>query len=231
MSAAARRAMIEAQRIATKAANLEEASWNPGGRPTDYDPKCLKFVKAMAGQGATEFEIGQMLEVTTVTMWRWKAEHPSFCKALEVGESAYLRRIKRTLKHRAMGYSFEAEKIFYDSDTGFVVRAMTVEHVPPDVNAIKFVLTNLDPEHWKNRDRVEVANAPGETFKTESPATGVELLENYYARLASAHPAAGADPRLIEHLGSDGREGEEPAGSANLGEGGPVLPAGKGPRS
>lgn len=230
LSGAARRAILAAKLAKQKRQSLEAQEWNEAGRPSQYHPKILKFVRAMAALGATEFEIAQQLEINTATMWRWKTEHPGFCKALEVGDRAYLRRIKRTLKHRALGYRFEAEKLFYDSETGTVVRATTIEHVPPDVNAIKFVLTNRDPSNWKNRDRLEIANPAGETFKTETAAGGVELLEHYYARLQSTGLAPGADPRVIEHLGPDGPEGEESAGGADAGAGRSLLPARKGPR-
>lgn len=227
MSAAARRAMLEAQRIAAKRTAMEEQNRELAGRPSEYSAKCLKFVKALAALGATEFEIAQHLEINTATMWRWKATHPQFCKALEVGESAYLKRIKRTLKHRALGYSFEAEKIFYDSETGTVIRATTIEHVPPDVNAIKFVMTNLDPQHWKNRDKVDVVLTPADPQLARHEP---QLLEDYYARLQSARPATGADPRVIEHLGPDGQQGAGPEGDPDAGAGGPVLPTRQGPR-
>jgi hypothetical protein len=226
---ALKKAHDKAVKILAKREVLDSMEDERRGRPTDYDRESLKFVRALAGLGATEFEIAQHLGITTVTMWRWKAAHPDFCKALEVGEKSYLTRIKRTLKHRALGYSFESEKLFYDKDTGEVVRATTVEHVPPDVGAIKFVMTNLDPENWKERGRVELTTPPGQPLQL-STAPGVELLENYYARLKSAGIAPSADPSVIEHLGPDGRPREEPAGDPDTEPRRSVLPVGKGPR-
>jgi hypothetical protein len=38
----------------------------------------------------------------------------------------------------------------------------TTKHVAPDTGAIIFVLTNGDPDHWKNRQNAELTGANGE---------------------------------------------------------------------
>jgi hypothetical protein len=58
-------------------------------------------------------------------------------------------RVKRSLYSRAVGYSFNSEKIFCNKD-GDVTRVPYREHVPPDVTAQIFWLKNRDPAHWRD---------------------------------------------------------------------------------
>ena len=64
-------------------------------------------------------------------------------------------RVERSLYHRAVGYSFESEKIFHHQ--GEVVRVPIIEHVPPDVGAAMSWLKNRRPDKW--RDKVAASAA------------------------------------------------------------------------
>ena len=57
-------------------------------------------------------------------------------------------RVERSLAQRAMGYTYHAEKVFHFQ--GRVIRATTVEHLPPDPGAAKFWLCNRRPDKWRN---------------------------------------------------------------------------------
>jgi hypothetical protein len=52
--------------------------------------------------------------------------------------------VKRSLLHKATGYSYHGEKIFYDRDLG-VVRVPVVEHVPPSDTAMILYLNTATP--------------------------------------------------------------------------------------
>jgi hypothetical protein len=58
-------------------------------------------------------------------------------------------RVERSLYSRAVGYSFNSEKVFCNKE-GEVTRVPIVEHVPPDVTACIFWLKNRDPAHWRD---------------------------------------------------------------------------------
>lgn len=76
------------------------------------------------------------------------------------GKEAFDDRIERSLAQKASGYTFHTEKVFQFE--GCVVRADIVEHVPPDVGAIKMWLGNRRPDKWKDKQEVAVTGA--ETF-------------------------------------------------------------------
>lgn len=131
-----------------------------GGRPTKYLPVYAKVVSRLVEfTGATRFEIAKLLEVGHGTLQRWEMAYPEFRAALRVrAREACDSRVERTLYERAVGYSFTSEKIFCQE--GLVIRAETVEHVPPDVKAAELWLLNRQPEHWKPRKAIEEAAPP-----------------------------------------------------------------------
>ena len=79
----------------------------------------------------------------------------------------------KALQKRVSGYTTEERKTTYtvDTDGSRVVKDEVVicKEVGPDLSAIQFVLTNLDPVRWKQK--------PGENSESEeSPAdTPVDL--------------------------------------------------------
>lgn len=108
------------------------------------------------------------------TFSRWK-ENADFAKALtrarEVFKQNTVRDVTNALVKAAKGVYFTKIKEEnraqvvreYDPKTGKKVKEYTTEtlvtvkaisetyYYPPDVNAAKFLLTNIDPDNWKNR--------------------------------------------------------------------------------
>jgi len=118
--------------------------------------------------GATDAEIAHFFDVSVPTLSSWAAIHEDFGAALQMGGAVADERVERSLYHRAVGYSYESEKILYDAKRGEVIRASIVVHVPPDVKAQIFWLKNRDPKNW--RDRRE-AGMDGKTVTTAINAT------------------------------------------------------------
>jgi hypothetical protein len=93
-------------------------------------------------------------------LWRWRSSYEDFSSALLEGKDAFDDRIERSLAQKATGYTFHSEKIM--SFDGEVIRADIVEHVPPDVGAIKLWLSNRRFDKW--RDKTEVNMTGSEAF-------------------------------------------------------------------
>jgi hypothetical protein len=123
----------------------------PAGRPTDYREEFVEQARKLCQLGATDIELADFFGVNVATIYRWKHSHPDFCEALCVGKAALDDRVERSLYHRAVGYTFESEKVF--SYQGQIVRTPTLEHVPPDPGAAMSWLKNRRGETW--RDKVE----------------------------------------------------------------------------
>jgi hypothetical protein len=123
-------------------------SKHPGGRPSKYRREFAPLAHALCWRGATDCDLAQAFGVTTVTIWRWRAKHEEFCNAVREGKGVFDDRVERSLAMRAMGYTYHAEKVFHFQ--GRVIRATTVEHLPPDPGAAKFWLCNRRPDKWRN---------------------------------------------------------------------------------
>jgi hypothetical protein len=107
----------------------------------------------MCEAGATDREIAQKIGVGTRTIYEWKNQFPQFGQALKVGKDTFDDRVELNLYHKAIGYTFDSEKIFQFQ--GEIIRAKTVEHIPPDTTAAIFWLKNRRPAQWRDRQDIE----------------------------------------------------------------------------
>lgn len=130
----------------------------PAGRPTDYKPELAAQAQKLCALGATDIELASFFEVSTATIYRWRNLHSEFCEAVVVGKDAADDRVERAFYNRAVGYTFESEKVF--NYQGEIVRADTFEHVAPDAGAALNWLKNRRPDKWRDK------------FEHEHSATG-----------------------------------------------------------
>ena len=122
--------------------------------PVKYKPTYVETGRAMAHAGATDREIAEYLSVAERTLHRWKHDHPAFESALTTGKEAADRRVEQSLYRKAVGYSFDAEKIFHHE--GAVTRVPYVEHVAPSDTAAIFWLKNRKPEQYREKFEVDM---------------------------------------------------------------------------
>lgn len=119
------------------------------GRPTDYEPKFAEQAQRLCQLGATDIELAEFFGVDVRTVYRWKHAHDDFCQAVIAGKDALDDRVERSLYQRAVGYTFESEKVFQYQ--GQIIRAGTLEHVPPDPGAALNWLKNRRGEKWRDK--------------------------------------------------------------------------------
>lgn len=123
------------------------------GRPTAYKPEFAEQARKLCEFGATDIELADFFKVNVATIYRWRNSHPEFCEAVKVGKDACDDRVERSLYQRAVGYTFESEKVFQFQ--GQIVRAETREHVPPDAPAALNWLKNRRGEVWRDKQDIE----------------------------------------------------------------------------
>jgi len=101
----------------------------------------------MARNGATVPEIAKELGVSERKVYDWYKEHPEFLQSVKEGRLTFDQRVLSSLGQRAVGYTYETEKVF---SNGF--RATVTEHVPADVGAAINWLVNR--QGWRRGDNV-----------------------------------------------------------------------------
>ncbi len=169
-------------------ANLRRAGLPvpPRGQRTKYKPEYVSQAEKLSAIGATDAEIAHFFDVSVPTLSSWAAIHEDFGAALQKGGAVADERVKRSLYQRAIGYSYESEKILYDAQSGEVIRAPIDVHVPPDVRAQIFWLKNRDPRNWRDRREVgmdgKIVTAP----RITSSMTPREAMEAFVATIRGA---------------------------------------------
>lgn len=135
------------------------------GRPSKYKPAFARQAEKLCELGATDEDLADFFEVSIRTIANWKAQHEDFLQALKGGKERADDRVERSLYQRAVGYSFDSEKVF--NNKGAALRIKTREHCPPDVTAQIFWLKNRRPENWRDKQDVEHSGGVSLTISPE----------------------------------------------------------------
>lgn len=133
-------------------------------RPTSYKAEFAEQAEKLCKLGATDVELADFFKVSDRTIYRWQSQYPEFCQALKAGKEAADERVERSLYHRAVGYSYDAVKLFQFQ--GQVVRGPYREHVPPDTTACIFWLKNRRSEEWRDKQDVVQSGTIEHVHKT-----------------------------------------------------------------
>jgi hypothetical protein len=107
------------------------------GRPTSFKPDYIEQTRKLCALGHTDREIAEFFDVSLRTFAYWKARNPELLHALKAGKEFANKRVERSLYQKAVGYSYDAVKIFMPAGAEKPVYAPYVEHVPPDVTACR----------------------------------------------------------------------------------------------
>jgi hypothetical protein len=111
-------------------------------------------------------------------------------------------RVERSLYTRAVGYNYEAVKIFMPANRSKPIYAPYIEHVPPDVTAGIFWLKNRDPQNWRDQQNIE--HSLGKYIISDKPMTEAEWARER-ATVIDAKPLSSTEARF-----GDGREETHP---------------------
>jgi hypothetical protein len=181
-----------------------------GGRPSSFKPEYVEQARKLTQLGATDREVAEFFDVAESTVSLWKNTHPEFSEALKLGKEASDNRVEKSLYRRAVGYSYDAEKIF--TYEGEPVRVPYVEHVPPDTTACIFWLKNRRRDEW--RDRVD---ATAKVVRDVVTMTDDELRDIIRRGRANGSGNGVAEPSdgSSVHKGPEGR-GRRHGGQAQI---------------
>jgi hypothetical protein len=136
----------------------------------------------------TDREIANLLGCGEATLYRWKLKFFGFSRALKLGKATADDRVERSLFHRAVGYSYDEQKVIGGH------RVTVRRQMPPDTAAAIFYLKNRRPDRWHDVQRQEHGR-PGEFDHIDDAAQLRALLTRRAQQLGLAAPTVKADPR------------------------------------
>lgn len=115
----------------------------------------VRQAEKLCQHGLTDQEVADVFEISLGTLKHWKAWHPEFADAMRAGKDIADQRVVRSLYARAVGYDYQAVKIFMPAGAEAPVYAEYTEHVPPDVTACIYWTKNRLPHEWRDQRKVE----------------------------------------------------------------------------
>lgn len=149
---------VQEKRVITVGAKGKYAKW--------LQPDNLLRLQAWARDGLSDEQMAHNIGITTTTLYDWKKKYPAFSEALARGKEVVDIEVENALLKRAKGYDYietTSELIADKNAKNKAVMKVTkrvTRHVPPDVKAIVFWLTNRKPE-WRDKQEKELSGNIG----------------------------------------------------------------------
>lgn len=125
------------------------------GKSWKYRKRYAKVARVLSSSGATDAQLADFFAVNITTINTWKTRFPDFGQALIEGTKALTPFVERGLAQRAIGYTHDDEKLFYNSQTNEVIRAPIRTHYPPDVRAAERWLSVKGGKEWSAPQQID----------------------------------------------------------------------------
>lgn len=137
----------------------------PRTKPADV-PRALNLgaLERLYAEGLIDRRVAAALGVSERTLNRYKLA-PAVMTVVEAGRKEFKGKVVHALHRRATGYEYaevtmepvmavrqvagEKQKVMVSSELS--VTKIVTKHMPADVSAAQFYLTNRDPDNWKQR--------------------------------------------------------------------------------
>lgn len=134
---------------------------------TKYNKRTVEAICAYIRDGDSQKLACKKVGIGDSTFHDWIKAKPEFSesikKAKEEFQATITGKLEATLWKRAMGYEVTETETEYVSDVDgnpkIKSQKLKVKHIQPDTGALIFALTNVAPDKWKNRQRVETVDA------------------------------------------------------------------------
>lgn len=158
---------------------------------TNIEPN-IDLIIGYLNSGHTEASVAERFGVGVSTWQRYKSKYPEFREQIRKAGMNATALVVNSIFKRANGYEYEEihteitdngrqnQRQQSSGNQKRVIKKVT-KQVPPDTAAAIFIVTNRDPEHWKNQQNIkhsgEIKNSG--VLMTSPPMEKDEWLQFY----------------------------------------------------
>lgn len=122
-----------------------------------YGPDKVEEGFELALLGLTDKDMSKVWGLSPQTVISWKAKYPEFGEAVRKGRTIADGKMAASLYKRAIGFYIEEEKV--NVIKGEAVITKIKKYIPPDVEAIKYMLGVRERERgWGMKDNINSMN-------------------------------------------------------------------------
>lgn len=149
---------------------------------------CDEIVQEICGYlrtGDTQEAACKKAGIGEETFYGWQREKTEFSEAVKAAKKDFLRNqykdAVQSLYKRATGYDVEEPEITYGDKDGkpyIKQKKVRTKHIPADPQALKFLLTNLYPDEWQDRQRNELTGSLSNRVQIEYVDSGIDLAHS-----------------------------------------------------
>lgn len=149
---------------------------------------CDEIVQEICGyirDGDTQEAAYEKAGIGRETFYGWQREKTEFSEAIKAAKKDFLRNqykdAVQSLYKRATGYDVEEPEITYGDKDGkpyIKQKKVRTKHIPADPQALKFLLTNLYPDEWQDKQRNELTGSLSNKVTIEYVDSGVDLAHS-----------------------------------------------------
>lgn len=131
----------------------------------------LEVIKSLCRKGWHNDEIAAYIGISESTLYEWTKKHPEFSEALSIGKDYCVAQVENALFQRAVGIEKKMPKKEQTVTTDIIKDGKVVGKqvtkkienelvfVPPETKAATFILTNLAPDDWKQKQQTELTGS------------------------------------------------------------------------
>ena len=149
---------------------------------------CDEIVQEICGyirDGDTQEAAYEKAGIGKETFYGWMREKTDFSDAIRAAKKDFLRNqykdAVQSLYKRATGYDVEEPEITYGDKDGkpyIKQKKVRTKHIPADPQALKFLLTNLYPDEWQDRQKNELTGSLSNRVQIEYVDSGINLAHS-----------------------------------------------------
>lgn len=153
------------------------------GRKTKYGKEMTDLLCSYIREGDSQRLACKKAGITESTFFDWASKKPEFSSAIKKAKDEFqatiVGKLEASLWKRAMGYEVTETDTEYVSDSEGNPRIKSqktkVKHVQPDTGALIFALTNVAPDKWVNKQKMEMQETKA---KDSQPPSFEDLPED-----------------------------------------------------